>query len=172
MGGTHRYPLQPDSGNNLAPQSQLRRLLPEKSRSAAVSVAEAEIVARHQPPGPVYLGQHDHKVLPRHRHHGPVEGHGDDLHPREQRPGRAAPLLNGGQQGHRRAGNKFPRGAVKGQQRGGKSQHPRPLRRPAQQGLMAQMNAVKKAKGDSPLPALFHCTPSLWPAYFSRRKNS
>ena len=62
--------------------------------------------------------------------------------------------------------------AVKGQQRGGKSQHPRPLRRPAQQGLMAQMNAVKKAKGDSPLPALFHCTPSLWPAYFSRRKNS
>ena len=38
------------------------RMLPEKGRSAAVFVAEAEIVARHQPPGPVYLGQHDHRV--------------------------------------------------------------------------------------------------------------
>ena len=111
-------------------------------------MAKPEIMARHQPPGPVLLGQLQHEVHPWHGHHVFVKGRDNDLPDGEEGLHGFPPGLRRGQQRHPHAGDKFLWRAVEGKHGGDKSSFLRPLHSAAQQGLMAQMHAVEESQRD------------------------
>ena len=148
MGGADSDAVQGDGGNDVAADTQLFSLSGQQGRGSGVFVTEAEAVAGHQPPGPVPLSQHEDKIHPGHGHHLLVKGSDNDLFNAEQFPYRLAALLRRGEQRHRRTGNELPGRAVEGKYGRRESLFLGSLHRTTQQGLMTQMNTIKKAQGD------------------------
>ena len=135
-------------GDDVAAQSQLGALFPQKLGVSGVFVAEPVVMARHQMHRAAALHQQlRYKVLPGHGHHLEVKGGQDDAVDTVQAADETLPVLRRVDEVHRLTGDHLLGRPVKGKDDRLRAQLTGPLCCPLQQGAVTAVYAVEKAKG-------------------------
>ena len=112
---------------------------------------EAEVVSCHKPTSAVLLRQQQDEIHPRHRHHLLVKRLDNHRINRKELLHGGFALVIGGQPWHFVTCDKLLRGTVECKHRRGKLKLFRTRYRGTQQGLMSQMDTVKKTERDDAL---------------------